>query len=354
MLLTGCTNSQSTPPAHQASAYWLADATTAPNLTVAAAKPPPAGLPVFWHTAAGGSGTITATDWSGRDAGWIMFRGTLNWIGPQSPDGSRVVVGDEVVSSSGKVLGQFHGGMWADDNQHLCAVRATDGGRGAATLRRVSPNARVRVAPPAWLFLYAPGASVKRVVQVGGFSEYGNINVLACSVHSDRVVVQQTFIVHVTDIAVYRLSTGQLLHRYLPGIGVDDVVASHDGRFIAENGAEAYSSRVDQLPANRGVGTVRGAYVSTFSWDGTTVETFGGTSPTVTVTDWRTGRILWKKDGYFLKIADPAGHAVLLEQAHYGTAAGNDQFLIVRADGTELAGGSNWLAAGGGDIENAD
>jgi hypothetical protein len=89
-----------------------------PQIEVELAKPPRTGTPVFWRTDATNATKLLATTWDGRVVGSIQFTQPPTPVGPQSPDGSRLVVGSEIVSSTGQVAAfPVRYGNWADDNK---------------------------------------------------------------------------------------------------------------------------------------------------------------------------------------------------------------------------------------------
>jgi hypothetical protein len=316
-----------------------------PPAQVKLAKPPPTGTSVFWRTDATDASKLLATDWDGRVAGSIQFTQPPTPVGPQSPDGSRLVVGSEIVSSKGQVVAYpVRYGDWADDNLHLCQVRAPDGGPPGVHEYRVSASEMRGLPSPAWLFLSTPGGATKRVAAVGEFNPHGNVDVLACSVLADRAVIGQTFVAHTFDVAVYQLSTGRLEYRLKPGGDVMRVVASHDGRFLAENDLACNGARIREMPAGRVVGTLPGRLVNALSWDGSRVATTGATPSAASIEDWRNNRSVWSTEAYFVQLVRPEGGDFLMSSPPYGQRHG---LLIVRSDGTATQVSADSVASGG-------
>jgi hypothetical protein len=259
-----------------------------PFIEVVGVSAPPAGQPVFWRADPGDQNRLLATDYNGGTIGFLRFSQPV-FGGIASADGSRLLIKSEVVSAAGQVIGYpVPYGMWADDNRHLCAVRAANGGWGGPFWKQVSPGHRVGFPPqPAWLFLIDPGGSARRVAQVGLLEEEGGAGVLACSPAHDRVVTAQSRMGDAFDLAVYRLSTGERLYQAGPGTRFPNVTASHDGRLVAVDDPPCHCLRILELPSGRVVGTLRGAEFGYFSWNGSLL------ADTVSVRDWRRGRLVW-------------------------------------------------------------
>lgn len=291
-------------------------------------RPPPPGLAIVWHVDAADPNRLVASDWSGREAGWMQFANRVTGIGEQSPDGSRVTVLNDLYASDGTLLTNgIAGGTWADDSRHLCEVRGPNGSDGGPQSTMVSANESIGVASPAWLYVSVPGASRRTVAEVGEFGDHGNIDVAACSLTSDRAVVTTSFTSTITNVSVYALSTGQMLYTSTPSPHVFAVAATHDGRFLAELNASCQGSIIYDLSRGGQVRTrVQGRYVEAFSWDATTAVTTGPLgNPSyvpapVSMIDLGSHRTIWSarypRGGLDV---DPSGTAFLLAVAPVST-----------------------------------
>jgi hypothetical protein len=259
-----------------------------PIRAVSVAQPPPA-EPVYWWADSDLVTQIRAISWEGKQVGSMTFNKGVSLVN-QAPDGSRLMVSDPtgltVFTSDGRVLDFFtaYQGMWADDSNHLCAVSTLDG---------------IGFLQPAWINLALPGGADAPAAEVGRFSPHSSILPVACSPASNRLVVATTFTFQVVSVAVYRLSDGQRLRRWQPGSLTSEgltqnVVASHDGRWLAENAQ--IDSQIREVSTGTIVATLPRSQVVAFSWDGSRILVGGGGR--ISLRDWRQGRELWKACGF--------------------------------------------------------
>jgi|GEM_PF-1280809 len=178
-------------------------------------------------------------------------------------------------------VGLYFVGTWADDELHYCQVLPVFGGTTAVN---------------GTLKLTTPGGTPRDVARIGtqGASE-NTLNVTACSVQADRAVVVQANPSSgsggntIAQYWVVQLSDGHVLWtRDVRGGGVASVVASPDGRYIAE--VQSTGSTTIYGPSGTAAGHVDGL-VEAFSWDGSLglVVRGGGAS----VLRWRDGTIVW-------------------------------------------------------------
>jgi hypothetical protein len=279
-----------------------------------------ASTPVILFTDAGNSNQIDGLTWDGERAGKVTeipspfqsvceTTGTtdvcssppvgggappLNSAESSNPDGSLFVAFPYFYDRSGRVVatlkggpysdprvGEYFVGTWADDDHHYCQVQPRFGGATAVT---------------GTLQLTTPGGTPRDVVRIGSqaASEY-TLTVGACSMLADRgVLVQRTPTLGsggntIDQYWVVELSSGHVLWtRDLRAAGVRRVIASRDGRYVAEvstSGATAIFG-----PTGSVVGHVS-ALVEAFSWDGSlaVVVSSGGTS----VVRWNDGTVVW-------------------------------------------------------------
>lgn len=304
--------------------------------------PPPPGEPVYWWAGSDLVTQIRAIAWEGKQVGSMTFNKGVSLF-DQAPDGSRLMVSDPtgltVLTSEGRVLDFLtaYQGMWADDSKHLCAVSTLDGGPGIVW-QQVSPIERIGFPQSAWTFLALPGGASAPGAQVGTFSPHGRILPVACSPASNRLVVATSFVTQVVSVAVYRLSDGQRLRQWQPGSVTggagaitQNVVASHDGRWLAENAQ--IGSQIREVSTGTILATVPRGHVLAFSWDGSRILVFNGR---ISLRDWRQDRDLWTACEFELVAVRPAA-ADFMVGLH---GRGPRELRVVHAEGsvTPVAG----------------
>ena len=296
---------------------------SSPIRAVSVAPPPPAEA-VYWWADSDLVTQIRAISWEGKQVGAMTFNKGVSLF-DQAPDGSRLIVSDPtgltVFTSEGRVLDFLTAdpAMWADDSNHLCSVSKRDGGFGVGFLQ------------PAWIFLALPGGASAPAAEVGIFSPHSNILPVACSPASNRLVVATTFTVQVVSVAVYRLSDGQRLRQWQPGSLTSEgltqnVVASHDGRWLAENAQ--IGSQIREVSTGTILATLPRSQVVAFSWDGSRILVGGGGS--ISLRDWRQGRELWKACSFEPVAVRPAA-AEFMVSFHDGR---HWEFRVVHAGGS--------------------
>jgi hypothetical protein len=324
---------------------------------------PSAGTAVVWTVDATDPEMLVATDWQGDVTGWMEFAGPIHNLGDQSPDGSRIEIGNALYSSDGDLIADnVAGGTWADDSQHLCEVLGPNGGPAGARMVQTSANTFEGVASPAWLYVSLPGQYRRPIVQVGDFSPHGNIDVASCSLKSDEALVTSSFTASTTHISEYQLSTGRLLYSATPASSIFGVAATHDGRLLAEDDASCDGSVIRDLSqGGREVGQIQGAYVKAFSWDSTELLTTGPLGnpsyvPTeVAIRSLSTGARVWSAE---LPPSDldvkPAGSEFLLgvPPVSAGYEALSESVFIVDDHGAVTQVAAHAEVAGGSGVES--
>ena len=287
--------------------------------------PPSAGSgPLIWYATAASTGpqprptTNIALGWNGTVAGTLHELGNIS----QSPDGLRLLAdGNNLIDQTGAVVGQMSrlkgGPGWADDSRHSCYMSTANG---------ATPTGN---AEQAWLFYGPVGGPGHRVAQVGEYGGQTGPSVAACSALTDRAVVVQEAIMWAREVWLIRLSTGAVLyhHVYPDGQVASSVVASHDGRYLAEElmSTDSQSPVVYQDTQIRRTsdGTVlaripRQAVVG-FSWDGTRVVTLpaheSGGPNEVRLVEWQRNQVVWQ---HSLPAPDPARPARVDYLSHPG------------------------------------
>jgi hypothetical protein len=218
-------------------------------------------------------------------------------------------MGSGIADQSGTVvaspLSTKGGPRFADDSRHVCSMRNASGGDFGA----VEPD-------PSWLFTGPIGGPLRRVAQAGQVGGQSGPRIVACSYANDRAVVVEDVIMYTSEVWIYRLSTGSLLyhHQYTNAAVASSVVASHDGRYLAEQlvtsdaqGHQVYSdTQIRRTSDGAVVARLVDQSVTAFSWDGSRVVTmpaFGSVNNhEVRLVDWQRGQLLWR-----LAPTEPAG-----------------------------------------------
>jgi hypothetical protein len=324
--------------------------------------PPPAGIPLIWYSttspvgATPQPGSLIALDWNGVVVGKLHTTGGAN----QSPDGSRLdVAGLGYVDQAGQTIAAVQvdkgGPGWSDDSRHLCVVRTADGG---------IPQGN---GEPAWLFAGPLEGPLHRVAQAGQFGGQSGAAAIACSFLSDRAVVVETVLIGASDVWVIKLSTGALLYhrQYANGL-TPSILASHDGKYLAEQtaippvgmGLPAYGPTViRRVSDGKEVARLDKQTVVAFSWDGSRVVTtpaVGTTAPNeARLVDWQSGTVLWRLPGpsanpccpMVYALARPNGTDMVVGFGPQSTD-GIDQLWLVNASGAarSIAKGPLWTA----------
>ena len=288
---------------------------------------------------------LVALDWNGTLVGSLYTTTMAN----QAPDGTRLFIGSGYADQSGTILapplGLKGGPGFADDSRHVCEMRTATGSLPTGN------------GEPAWLYAGAIGSPLHRIVQFGQYGGQSAPGIVACSYQSDRAVIVEDVIAWTSEVRVYTLSTGALVyqHQYPSGQVASSVVASHDGRYLAEQtmstDAQGFQVYGDTLIRRTSDGTVvarlAGQSVVNFSWDGTRVITMPAHGSVgnreVRLVDWQRGQILWR-------LAEPAGVAADAPYVSALARPGGTDFMVgVSADGTrQLPVEQLWLVHANG------
>jgi len=338
----------------------------------AGAGPPDSGGPyLIMASAQQGTDGFPMVDWSGKVRGTfhplqLCAPGTGPCFSPIfSPDGTRAVLNNEVISDAGASLGtlpisanksvtgstvtqyaldEF---VWGDDSRHLCAI----GSAGSVTS---SPGRADMVQPtlpePTRLYLTGPGDPEPHLIATlaGGGTTQDESHVLACS-PSHGTALTATYLLPGPSrliIQLIRLSDGAVVatRTYPSGPGKmntrqSDYVSSVDGRELAENASD--NTAVIDVVTGIPMGPPLPGHVRLFSADGQRAAlTRGGAGDGCAgaeVVDVRTGRVLWQTD----VIADGAKSRP--DRAHADLAIGlrDHNVWIVGSDGSSRILASN-------------
>jgi hypothetical protein len=288
--------------------------------------PIPVGTPVvlYWRTVAPDG--LYAASWTGA----LYKVPTVNFapgsLAVQSPDGSRLAIGDRVYDTTSGATTQlpFDGTKtyvavtWADDSRHVCLTRPLSG-----------------EGSPSEISYDLPGSPA---VVLGRFGSHGQqvpgATVLACSATSNRVVVANVGGLNDTsDAWALDPTTGAIqYHRTYPtatktngNIGVF-VVASPDGQYLAETDAPTGSATIRRIADDSVVARLSGMEVHGFSWHGELVLAaprppdfaLDNTSTMDPVLiDWHKGTTVWRSPAgasFGGRLAtQPGGKAIALD-----------------------------------------
>jgi hypothetical protein len=318
---------------------------------------PPKNIPLIWYATSNPLSNrppdpnpvyrLLALDWNGTLVGSLYkTSGAL-----QAPDGTRLFIGSGYADQAGTLLGPALGlkggpGSFADDSRHVCAMRNATGGDFGGD------------GEPSWIFTGPIGGSLHRVAQAGQVGGQSGPRIVACSYQNDRAVVVEDVIMWTSEVRVVSLSTGAVLyqHQYPSGQVASSVVASHDGRYLAEQtmstDAQGHQINGDTLIRRTSDGSIvarlSGQAVRAFSWDGSRVITMPGLGAADThelrLVDWQRGQILWRQAvpagiapgyAYVSALARPGGTDVVVGIAADSTGGSPaEQLWLVHADGT--------------------
>jgi hypothetical protein len=292
------------------------------NVPPKVSGPIPAGTPVvlYWRTVTADG--LYAVSWSG--ALYKVPTVSLGGLAVQSPDGSRLAIGNTVYETRTGATTQLSfdatttSVTWADDNRHVCLTRQLPG-QGS----------------PSEISYDLPGSPA---VVLGRFGSQGQqlpgATVLACSATSNRVVVANVGYGNDTsDLWVLDTATGAVkYHRTYPtstktngNVGAF-VVASPDGQYLAETDAATGSATIRSISADFVVARLSGMEVHGFSWHGDFVlaaprppdyNLVNSSATDPVVIDWRTGKTVWHSPAgaYFVGrlAAQPDGKAIAFD-----------------------------------------
>ncbi|HVH66150.1 MAG TPA: Ig-like domain-containing protein [Candidatus Acidoferrum sp.] len=256
-------------------------ASARPSATVAVSATPTPGTasgPLIWYQ--GQYPTAYGVDWNGTQAkATAIHSQTIQ----QSPDGSRLWQKPAtIVDGDGQPVGSVAADqsmMWADDGQQLCGIVLHPTGVYDLDLLTFDGN-RHRVGS---------------ITPQGQMSAQQTPSLVACSTLTGRAVVVGSQGGYIWSLQMISLTDGTVIYERPYPNPVARVVASHDGRYIAEQLPYGSSpTQIRELPGGNGVGQLSGVIVQAFSWDGSLVA--GGTAsvPGTANTDSRAMVIHWQ------------------------------------------------------------
>ena len=279
---------------------------TVPNLDFGS---PPGNVPLFYYADARQPSWLLASDWTGKPRGTVK-RSPDDGVFPlyASADGSSVVVGSTVYGPAGRKVPAWQSGqgfpVWADDSHHMCGFRG-------------QPNAPSPPSDTTNIQVWLPGEQPVQVGPVTGRA--GSLEVAACSFQTNRVlVVERGPELGIRRWTVVALPDGRILHDQPPSVTGSqylELVPSANGRYVSlmvmepgPAGASTISSTIQDAATGAVLADLgRGVRVAKFSSDGAAILTLGPAPNDYSVTQWRTGKVVWTLSRKAL--ADP--HEVL-------------------------------------------
>ena len=304
----------------------------------------------------GGSGQsrMCAIDWNGK----LRRQLEKGLASQQSADGSRLLVVDYPVTSvgptpyivldeKGQVLDRLTEvwnaqAIWADDNRRLCYIADSDisGHSGLANLYERIPGQPGRRVESVGAISYLPPVAS---TNGGGLATpfVSGPEILACSVATDRVVLLNPA---TGTVSVRRLSDGVELRAHFFGhsfypfhnpVGVERLVVSRDGRYLADNVEGAQSVPVLDLTVDAPGKMLIARVVAGFSADDS-LAVIQRDDKVVQVVNWQSGRIVRELAGtYPYAFAGPLGTDMLVGLPSTRHQFGLDLY-IVHGDGTSF------------------
>jgi hypothetical protein len=295
---------------------------------------PAAGVPVIWYGTkppwTPSDQRLLAVDWHGELAGSLYPASvTLQ----ASPDGSLLLTQDGgYIDGNGAGPGTtpyYPSVLTADDNRSVCELVGT------GQLSLVTGPVR---------------GPMRRVASAGLMAGRSNLEIIACSVTSDRAVIADNGNAGTTAIRVIALSTGRLLYQRSYTGSFVSVICSRDGRYLGEqtstvdNQGQVSSAFtvIRRTLDGRIMGRLDNRRVLRFSWDGMRVVTVAyATGNDVTLLEWQTGKVLWRPPAAntglpAFTMAQPNGTAMAVALGSLDRGGLSDHLWIVSADGQAI------------------
>lgn len=286
-VLAGCTTA-STPPVAKLPANPSPLAHLTYDCSVLAPDRGSSGQPLFYLEPFddGGSGLtrMCALDWNGRLRREIPRGLAIR----QSPDGSRLLAIDYpildgaattyvIVDAENHLIDRMSSiwreeAVWADDNRHLCYIQdSNSSGRGgvASLTERVPAGPSRRVATVGYITYVPPQPSNR-----GGVPSpfVAGPHILSCSVLTDRALLLNPETGVLTTLRLsdgVQVGTHSFGHQFYPygkERPAEHLVASRDGRYVADNIDGAASVTVLDVLGDRVIARLPVIMLSGFSW----------------------------------------------------------------------------------------
>src|ERR1700694_219455 len=301
---------------------------------------PASGVPAIWYGTkppwTPSDQRLLAVDWHGNLAGSLYPASVML---QQAPDGSVLLTQDGgYIDGNGVGLGAtayYPSILTADDNRSVCKLV------GSGQLSLVIGPLR---------------GPMRRVAYAGSMGGRSNLDIISCSVTSDRAVIADNGNAGTTAIRVIALSTGRLLYQRSYAGSFVSVIGSRDGRYLAEQTSTVDAqgrvssafTTIRRTLDGRSVARLDNRRVLRFSWDGmrvVTVDIAAGND--VTFLDWPTGKVVWRQAAHpaaaglpAFTMAQPNGTAMAIALGSLDRGGLADQLWLVFADGqgTQVGG----------------
>ena len=245
---------------------------------------------VFYLQPSGEPNTLVAYDWAGHRLRSIHTAVPVQCcVFSQSPDGSRMFDGDNILDGQGHVLGTTQLiGDWADDNRHWCAEANEDPSQpfsGGGILEVVGPESN----------------DVRRVAEVGNYASHGGPGVAVCDLDTHRAVVIESALATLVKVDNVDPSTGEVTSVLPTGLSnpcSTPLVVSGDGTMVAgdESTTAGDTGFVCSLKTRQVVGYFDGQ-PEVLSLTGKVVVSLVMPSRgdfALQAVNWRSGAILWR------------------------------------------------------------
>ncbi len=276
--------------------------------------------------------TLYGVDWSGKERKSLNSDSVI-----QSPDGTRLWRRSTVSDADGNLLGSVpvdQAMMWADDSRQFCGIKSTPTGSYELEMLRIN----------------GPSDKVGAISLTPGTAQVPAL--AACSVLARRAVVIGQSSGSAWSVTLVSLSDGSVMYQRSYPNPVTRIVASHDGKYIAEQRPGDASTGpltvIRQLPTGNPVGQLSGIVVQGFSWDGSVIAgaTAGNASVQETqVMRWLSHQVVWHQctcpmPSSLNVLAQPGGSKLaIIASWNHGL---NWSFNIVDSTGTSLPVPTGW------------
>jgi len=281
-----------------------------PSISASPTPPPSVSTPdLIWYSGQNGvSGSgQNGIDWNGQLVKNPRWVGTI-----QAPDGRRIY--DAITPSTwiydadGNRVGSVAGsGVWADDSSRFCGIAH-----------------QTTSAPYSLITMPLDGSmhTVGTISMTPGTAQ--SPQVAACSVLSGRAIVIGQSNGYVWSLSLVSLTDASIIYKRSYPNPLARLVASHDGRYVAEqlagNVSGTSTTLIRELPSGNVVSQLTGVSVQGFAWDGSLVA--GGVQGNSGLTGaevirWQDRQVLWNRCGcpspYTVRvIAQPGGNQLAI------------------------------------------
>jgi len=266
-------------------------ATPRPTPVISTTSPPPPTPDLIWYSGQNGvSGNgENGIDWNGQRVKSLRWVGTM-----QAPDGLHIydsmTPSTWVYDADGNRVGSIAGSaasVWTDDSAQFCGI------------------GRQTTSAPYRLVMMPLDGSVHTVGPISVTPGTMQTPQLAgCSGLSGRAIVVAESNGYVWSLSLISLTDGSVLYTRSYPNPLASLVASHDGRYVAEqlaaSPAASPTTLIRELPSGNVVAQLTGISVRGFSWDGSMVA--GGIQGSSGLTGaevirWQDHHVVWNHCG---------------------------------------------------------